>query len=343
MIRYPKYVQKDNNNNILAITAMSDGAKLEKIDYAINNIKKYGYGVIETPNVRKSFKLVSSDARTRVNELMELLKNNEVVYIISARGGEFAMEMLEYLEKEAKFFNSSKPKWIQGYSDNSLILYYLTTNYNIATIHASNINTYAMKNLHLSLLNTFNLVRGEVKEEFIQKNYDKYQIEELKEDPQNEFNLTEKVKYINLNKNNSKEEFSGRLIGGCIDVLSILLGTKYDNTINFCNQFKEEGMIWYIDNYGLDPTELYRKLWQMKECGWFNNTKGFLIGRTYAIKEVGGFTYEDALNKSIGKLNVPIIYDVDLGHTEPQFVIVNGSFSNFIYENGKGTLIQKLI
>lgn len=342
MIRYPDYIEKDKFNSIIGITAMSDGAKLEKIDYAIKNIQKHGFEVIETSNVRKSFKLVSSDANTRVNELMELLKNDKVGYIISARGGEFAMEMLEYLQQESKFFYENNPKWIQGYSDNSLILYYLTTNYNIATIHASNLNTYAMKNLHEYLLNTFKLLKGDFESEFIQKSYENYQIEELKEDPQQEFNLTEKVKYINLNKND-KEEFSGRLIGGCIDVLSVLLGTKYDNTINFCDQFKEEGMIWYIDNYGLDPTELYRKLWQMKECGWFNNAKGFLIGRTYAIKEIGDFTYEDAILKSIGKLNVPIIYDVDLGHTEPQFVLVNGSLAKFRYENNKGTLTQKLV
>ena len=341
MIRYPEYIKKEQNDTI-GITAISNGAKLEKIDYAIKNIKNHGYKVIETPNVRKSYKLVSSDAKTRANELLELLKNDKVGYIISARGGEFAMEILEYLDKEEAFFKSNNPKWFQGYSDNSLILYYILTKYNIATIHSSNINTYAMKKLHESLLNTFKLVNGEFNDEFIQTSYDKYQIQELKEDPQEGFNLTEEVKYINLN-GNKKEEFSGRLIGGCIDVLSVLLGTKYDNTVNFCKQFKKEGMIWYIDNYGLDPTELYRKLWQMKEANWFNGVKGFLIGRTYAVKEIADFTYEDALNNSIGKLNVPIIYDVDLGHTEPQFTLINGSLSKFIYNDGKGKLIQKMI
>jgi muramoyltetrapeptide carboxypeptidase LdcA involved in peptidoglycan recycling len=342
MIRYPEYIKR-NSDNVIGITAMSDFANPDKIDYAIENIKKLGYSVVETNNVRTSFKLTSSSGKTRVEELLKLYKDDNVKYIIAARGGEFAMEMLEYLDENRDIFekfSSFSPKWIQGYSDISLILYYLLTNYNIASIHSSNVNTYAMDLLYKSLLNTFKVVEGDFDKEFIQKSYEKYQISELGNDPKQEFNLTENVKYMDLN-GEKNQEFSGRLIGGCIDVISILLGTKYDNTVNFCSNFKE-GMIWYIDNFALDPTELYRKLWQIKEAGWFGNANGFLIGRTYAKKEVGDFTYEDALKRTIGLLNVPVIYDVDLGHTEPQFTLINGSLAKFIYKDGKGQLIQIL-
>ena len=51
-------------------------------------------------------------------------------------------------------------------------------------------------------------------------------------------------------------------------------------------------------------------------------------------------TYEDAMIDILKDLNVPVIYDVDVGHTDPQWTIVNGTFAEFEYKDGKGTITQ---
>lgn len=336
-----KYPKKLVDNDTVGITAISLSANLEKISLAEENLKKYGFNIIETSDVRNEAKnFVSASDRQRAEEFVKLYLDDNIKHIIAARGGEFAIDIIPYLHKYKDDIEKNNfVKYLQGYSDISLINYYLTTNYNIATLHAENISEFAMKKYHKSLLNTIKLLKGDFfYDEFIQDSFDMYQREELEDSL--EYNLTEKVKYKSLYKDNECS-FSGRIIGGCIDVITQLIGTKYDNTINFCKQF-DEGVIWYIDNFGLDSLELYRRLLQMKNAGFFFNTNGFLFGRTINDISNPDFTYEYALKKALGDLNVNIIYDVDIGHVPPQFTIVNGSYAKFEYFDNKGRLTQIL-
>ena len=108
----------------------------------------------------------------------------------------------------------------------------------------------------------------------------------------------------------------------------------------FCEKYPE-GILWYLENCEMQVAELYRALWQMKEAGWFENAKGFLIGRTMASKEKDDFTYEDVLHQIFGDMHVPVVYDVDFGHVAPQWTMVNGAFATFEYHEGKGIMESK--
>ena len=334
------YPSKIVLNDFIGVTATSagleDNASLNKLRSAIKNFNQMGYQIKETKNVRECEKLVSSNEKERAKEFLELWKDEKIKYIITARGGEFLMEMLPFIDKSE--IRKSIPKWVQGFSDSSLLLFYLTTNFNIATIHANNFSAYGMRILDKSLLKSLEFVKNPATR-LIQENFEKYESysinrEEGKElDP---FNLTEDVIYKNLYEN-TKEEFEGRLIGGCIDVLKVIIGTEFDNTKNFCNQFNE-GMIWYLENCEMSVADLYRSLWQMKNAGWFENAKAFLIGRTRASNPIGNFSYEDVLHSVFDDMNVKVIYDVDFGHVQPQWTMINGSYAKFGYNNGKGKL-----
>lgn len=309
-----------------------------RIDNAYKNIEKLGYKYIETANVRTNEKLVSSDGKTRAKEFMELWQDQNICMIAQVYGGEFLMEMIPYLDKE--IIENNTPKWVTGFSDSSPLNYYLTTNFNIATATTSNIIHFGMKNLDSSIINQMKILGNP--SHTSQKSFELYEgaffdeEDEVKIYPS--YNLTDKVEYKSLyeDKNITIE---GRVIGGCIDCLVQLIGTKYDNTKKFCNQF-EEGMLWYLENCELTLSTLYRTLYQMKQSGWFNNAKGFLIGRTRSQTTVNDFTYLDVLHKIFDDLNVPVIYDVDIGHVAPQWTMINGSYAKFEYNNKKGQIIQ---
>jgi len=40
----------------------------------------------------------------------------------------------------------------------------------------------------------------------------------------------------------------------------------------------------------------------------------------------------------LGDLNVPVIFDMDIGHKGPQFSMINGAKAEVVSENGKGSL-----
>lgn len=332
------YPQKIKKGDTLGITAVSQPANESKIDLAIENIKELGLNVIETNNVRQTG-IVSSDGRKRAEELLELYKNPEVKYIIAARGGEFLMEMLPYLNNHRDVIKNN-PKWIQGFSDPSLLNLYITTNFNIATINMENISEYAMKPRYKSIQNAIDFVFSE-DEEFVQESFDKYQKEEFEEGNLKGYNLTEENIY---ECDKSQVSFEGRIIGGCIDTFNLIAGTQMDNIKNFVSQFDEEGVIWYLDNCELSPCEFYRRLWYLDQMGYFKNVKGFLIGRSFMqLNDSDSFSFKSAVERALKKFEVPIVYNVDIGHIPPQMYVINGSYARFEYKDGKGKLIQKMI
>ena len=338
MIKYPKSIKKKDTIGITA-TSMGIVDNINKLEKAYENVEMLGYKVVETSNVRTNSKFVSSDGKTRAYEFIKLWKNKNINMISQLVGGEFLMEMLPFIDKDDIL--SNEPKWVTGYSDSSLLNYYLTTNFNIATVTCSNILSFGMQKPHKSLLKQFEFLEGVDK--FVQESYELYEKEKFPRDINiihPSYNLTDKVEYKNL-YDGSNVKIEGRLIGGCIDVIFHLLGTPFDNTVNFCNQF-EEGMLWYLENCELQITELYRVLWQMKQAGWFKNANGFIVGRTRSDLSMEDLEYTDVLHKVFDDMNVSVIYDVDFGHVAPQWTMVNGAFASFEYEKGKGKIILEM-
>lgn len=335
IIIYPEKLKKGDT---IATTAVSMPANKQKIDIALNNLRELGLNVIETQNVRGEG-IVSSSGKQRAEEFLELYKDTDVKYIIASRGGEFLMEMLPYLHSQKDIIRNN-PKWFQGFSDPSLLNIYITTNFNIATINMENISEYAMNPRYKNINDTIEFMFSQSKE-YEQNSFDKYQKEEYEEGNLKGYNLTEENIY-ECSKNDIS--FEGRIIGGCIDTFNLISGTDMDNISNFVSQFDEEGVIWYLDNCELSPCEFYRRLWYMDQMGYFKNIRGFLIGRSFMQKNNDdSFSFKSAVERALEKFNVPIVYNVDVGHIPPQMYFVNGSYGIFKYKDGKGKLIQKLI
>ena len=79
----------------------------------------------------------------------------------------------------------------------------------------------------------------------------------------------------------------------------------------------------------------------MREAGWFKNANGILIGRTRAKESMKDFSYEDVLHSAFDVLSIPVIYDIDVGHVELQWTMINGAFANFEYAKEKGKIKMK--
>ena len=87
----------------------------------------------------------------------------------------------------------------------------------------------------------------------------------------------------------------GRLLGGCLDVLISMIGTRFDCVKEFLQDFREDGIIWYFDNCELSSESLIRALWQLKEARWFKETRAMLFGRSMTNRSYYGISFEQAL------------------------------------------------
>jgi muramoyltetrapeptide carboxypeptidase len=125
-------------------------------------------------------------------------------------------------------------------------------------------------------------------------------------------------------------------------ILKRCIGTTFDRVNEFIETFKDEGIMWYFESCEMNSTDLYRTLWQMKINGWFKNCNGVIFGRADGYSDVGDFKIEDAYKNTFDQLDIPVVYDVDLGHLPPQLVFINGVFCEITVKNGKGEVIQSV-
>ena len=112
---FPKYIKKGDT---IGVTATSSGIvnelKQKRIKNAIKNFENRGYNVKVTDNVYTSdWRGCSSTGKERGEQFNELVKNKDVSCIFSAAGGDYLMEMLEYVDFESI---KNNPKWFQGLS-----------------------------------------------------------------------------------------------------------------------------------------------------------------------------------------------------------------------------------
>ena len=76
----------------------------------------------------------------------------------------------------------------------------------------------------------------------------------------------------------------------------------------------------------------------MKNAGYFKNSNGIIFGRPIMLKEEYEMTQEECLTQALKDLNIPIIYDADIGHIAPQMPILSGGILEIEYEKGKGKI-----
>ena len=332
-MKYPDWLKK---GDIIGCTAPSDGVKeainIQRLDNAIINLNKLGYEYKETENVRTSENGRSSSKEERAKQFVSMWKDENISSIISAGGGDFLSEILEYID-----FNEMKednPKWFQGYSDNTVLTFLITTLLDIACIYGSNIKDYGMRNLHKSLINSLEIMSGK---ELVQESYKKCELIDWSEriDPYEEYNLENKVEWKNV-KNETNTSFKGRSIGGCFDVIVQLIGTKYDKVKEYIQKYRNDGIVWFFEVFEMSTPRIYNHLIQMKDCGYFENCKGVIFGRPCMVKEEYGISYVETLKTFFDEMDIPVIYDADIGHVSPQIPILSGGILEVTSSNGKG-------
>lgn len=334
MIRYPE--RKIEKIGVTAPSSGVDPDDHEILQSAIKRLEERGFKmkVGETSWTQSEAK--SADAEKRASELMEMLEDETVDAIMPPWGGELLIEVLEYMD-----FEAIPEKWMVGYSDISLLLLAVTLKTGIATAHGTNLVDLRGPESDKTTAKWLEVLKTAKGGTVTQNSSEKFQEKWDFENPSPViFHLTEKTEWKTVS--GEAERFSGRLLGGCIDVISHIIGTPYGNVEHFREtHIPGEPVIWYLENCEMNVADLKRSLTQMKYAGWFNHISGIIFGRSPANQEVGGYTAEKMYEDLSEELGVPIAYDIDLGHVPPQITFVNGAYAVIDVENGEGKVTQE--
>lgn len=316
---------KPNNlkeNPSLYLIAPSFGCTIspykERLQKALKTFQQLGISYTLGENCYKNEGIASSaQPKKRAEEFMKAYES-EADAILSVGGGETMLEILEYIDFDK--IKALPPKWFVGFSDNTNLTYTLTTLCDIESIYGNNAPSFYSYPLQYDTLDTMRMLKGE--RNFT--GYKKWQLCENKECfPEYSFDQKKVITAIHYTK-----PFNGVLLGGCLDCLVHLCGTRFDNTRQYINQHKKEGIIFYLEACDLTSIGIRLALFQLKNAGWFTCIKGFLIGRSRLFNDTSfDTTPTEAYIDLLKEYKVPILLNIDLGHLPPSLPFRNGAFA----------------
>jgi muramoyltetrapeptide carboxypeptidase len=340
-IRYPTALQP---GDLIAVTAPSSGvsdALWPRLEFAVQLLRDNGYRVqlgecLNSPEVR------SAPAADRAAELTAMLTDPEVRAVVPPWGGELAIDLLALLDFDA--IAAADPTWLIGYSDLTTVMLPLTLRTGVATMHAQNLmdTPYEVPAGLLSWLEAATSPAGAVlhqepsgrRQSPHRTSFaDKPAITDWELETGDGWTLLDGSEELNA---------SGRLIGGCLETLAMLPGTPFGDVPGFGRAHRDEGLIVYLEVAEASSLTAARMLHHLTLAGWFEHASAVLMGRP-ASPEVSGYTQHEAMVDTVGRLGVPVLCGVDVGHVPPQGVLVNGALATITFDGHRGQLTQKLV
>ncbi len=332
-MRYPEFLKKGQT---IGFAAPSFGANIEPYNSlfkeTVSNFEKMGYKTLLGPNCFEGRGIGISNTPDKCGkELTDMYLSPDCNILISVGGGECMCETIDHVDFDA--VRKAQPKLFMGYSDNTHFTFLLNTLCDVASVYGPCAAEFGMRPWHPAVNDALEVLSGRKYAE----SYELWEIDQLKnpDNPYAGYNCTEKnsLRAFHGNQEIQNTALSGRFIGGCIDVLLGIAGTKYDKVPEFCNKYKEDGIVWFLESCDLSPMDFRRGLWRLKNCGWFENVKGFVFGRPLHYGEdFMGVTFESAAKDMLKSYDVPMIFDADIGHLPPMMPIISGSFANIKYD-----------
>lgn len=348
-MRYPENLHPGGT---IGFVAPSLGCATEPYKSAFQNAQKIlteiGYSLDLGPNCYAAEGIGISNSPKACAEELEIWyarPQNDV--LISCGGGELMNETISAVDFTR--IAQAKPKWYMGYSDNTNMVFLLTTLCDTAAVYGPCAGTFGMEPWHESVMDALQILTGE---RDTVCGYDLWEKERQKceENPLLPYKVEEKrISFAYPNGRNMLTEgetlrMSGRLLGGCLDVLVNICGTRFDYVEEFVHKYREDGIVWFLEACDLNVFAIRRALWQLKEAGWFRNARGFLIGRPGTFgQEIFGLDQYQAVLGVLGDLGLPVIMDLDIGHLPPMMPLIVGSMADVRFCNNEIRIQMKKV
>lgn len=332
-MRIPKFLE---SSGTIGFVAPAFGCNMEPyrsgFDAAQKTFAALGHTMILGPNCYEGSGIGISNTPPKCGEeINTFFAKQEVDVLLSCGGGELMCEVLDYIDFER--IAALPPKWYMGYSDNTNLTFLLPTLCDTAAIYGPCAPAFGMRTWHLAIQDAYDLLRGNKQEIH---SYPLWEKESLKteDNPLEPYHVTEPV-VLHCEPAEQPIRMEGRLIGGCLDCLGNLVGTKYDKVKEFADRYQEDGLLWFMEACDLNVMSIRRTLWQLSHAGWFRHVKGFLIGRPLSFgEEAFGMDQYEAVVSMLRQYEVPIVMDVDIGHLPPMLPIISGGKASVTVADG---------
>lgn len=332
--RFPRPLRPGDRIGVTSPSAGVAGAARQRIEFCVDWLRQRGYDVV-VGECMDGAGLTSAPAEQRAAELTRMLADPDIHCVVPPWGGETAIDLVDLVDYDA--LAEAEPTWLVGFSDMATVLLPITTRLGWATIHGDNLadTPYAVPD---GLLHWLDLASGPGP--FVQR--DSGVVTDwvrFEEDPR----ATE-WKHVGASswevEGGSSLDVSGRLVGGCTETIGHLAGTPYGDVRAWAEALDGPTIV-YLESCEQDAVDTCRFLHAMRLAGWFDRAEALLVGSTRA-PDHPDLTQREAVLDAVGRLDLPIVWDLEIGHVPPHLPLVNGALAHVVVDGDVREITQTL-
>jgi muramoyltetrapeptide carboxypeptidase LdcA involved in peptidoglycan recycling len=309
-------------------------------DNGLKILREWGLEIREYPSARAKANILARDHRFRAKDINDAFADKEIKAVFASIGGDDSVRLLPFLDKDSIAEN---PKIIMGYSDTTTLLVYGNLQ-GFITVHGPAIMAGFSQAENLP---------GSFKAHIREMLFDPKESHEYRPYGQYCDGYLDWSKHANVGKVNELKtdagwrflqgngKVKGELFGGCIEVLEFLKGTDFWPAKDFWNQ-KTLFFETSEDKPAIDQVKCMLRNYGVQ--GVFAKISAVLFGRArdYSPQE------KEELDKAIKSViadefeqpDLPIVTNMDFGHTDPQFLLPLGAKAELDCENKKFKLTE---
>ena len=322
----------------VAIVSLSCGIVGEpfvqfEVEIGLRRLKEYGLNVRFMPHALKGMEYVRDHPEKRAEDLLAAFRDPEADMILCAIGGDDTYRLLPYLFDHNELAEAVADKVFLGFSDttiNHLMLHKagLRTFYGQAFLSdicelGPEMHPYTRR--YFEELITTGGIREITPSDVWYGERERFAPDQvgrqLPARPDHGFELLQ-----------GPPVFSGKILGGCIDSMyDMFNGDRYADMPVLCRKYHLfpdaedwKGRILLLESSEEKPTpEIYRRsLEYLRDTGVFDAVSGVLAGKP--MDETYADEYRQLLKEVIGKPDLPIVFNVNIGHAMPRCIIPFG-------------------
>ena len=322
----------------IAVVSLSRGIIGEpfiqfQVEIGLRRLRELGLNVKFMPHALKGLEYVKAHPEKRAEDLLQALRDPEIDMILCAIGGDDTYRLLPYLFDHNELADAVTNKIFLGFSDttiNHLMLHKvgLRSFYGqsfLADVCELGPQMHPYTRKYFEELISSGSIReirpGDVwyeqRESFTPEQVGK----QLPAHPDHGFELLQ-----------GPPVFSGKILGGCIDSLyDMFNGDRYADMPLLCKKYHLfpdpedwKGRILLLESSEEKPSpaKYRRALEYLKGAGVFRAVSGVLIGKpmddTYAEE------YRELLVNVIDRPDLPLVFNINVGHAMPRCIIPFG-------------------
>lgn len=313
----PPALQPGDTIGIISPSFGAAGMFSERREHALKQIEALGLRWKLGQHALNVSGYVSGTAENRATDIQAMFADPEVKAIVAAIGGDHSCHLLPLLDFEQI---AAHPKIFMGFSDVTVL--------NVAIWRATDLTTFNGP----ALMTEF----GEFPTIF---DYTKTWLENILCSPTPAGELQPADSWTEEFLDWEQPEFwrnprkmqpspgwtwlkpgrsQGVLIGGCIESMQHLRGTR------FWPDWKDAFFFWETSDEKPEPMTIDSLLMDYENMGVLSQLSGMLVGRPMKYSDEEKQALRDVILARTAKYDFPIVTDMDFGHTSPQLTLPIG-------------------